>query len=64
MADGASFLKPRRIQPGDVVGVAAPAGVVDEARLGAGLRVRVAAIDGVKDINEALQQDLREAVNG
>lgn len=35
-----------------------------QAHLSAGRRVRVAAIDGVKDINEALQQDLREAAHG
>jgi len=39
VADGVSLVKPRRIQAGDVVGVVAPAGVVDEARLAAGLRV-------------------------
>jgi len=31
--------KPPRIQPGDLVGVAAPAGVVDEERLATGVRV-------------------------
>jgi len=39
VVDGASFVKPRRIRPGDVVGVVAPSGVVDEARLAVGLRV-------------------------
>lgn len=31
--------KPTRLRPGDVVGVVAPAGVVDEERLGSGVRV-------------------------
>jgi muramoyltetrapeptide carboxypeptidase len=39
VVDGVSFVKPRRIAPGDVVGVVAPAGVVEEARLAVGLRV-------------------------
>jgi len=34
-----AIAKPRRLQPGDVVGVIAPSGVVDEARLEAGVRV-------------------------
>lgn len=39
MAGGGSIVKPRRLAPGDVVGVVAPAGVVEEARVQAGLRV-------------------------
>jgi len=34
-----SIGKPKRLGPGDVVGVVAPAGAVDEARLAAGCRV-------------------------
>jgi muramoyltetrapeptide carboxypeptidase len=37
VAGGAAISKPRRLQPGDAVGVVAPAGVVDEERLLAGL---------------------------
>ena len=36
---GAAIVKPRRIGPGDVVGVVAPAGPIEEAWLRAGLRV-------------------------
>ena len=39
MAGGAAIAKPRRILPGDTVGVVAPAGAVDEARLRTGLAV-------------------------
>jgi muramoyltetrapeptide carboxypeptidase len=39
VAGGAAFLVPRRIRPGDLVGVVAPAGFVDEARLHAGIGV-------------------------
>jgi len=37
VAGGAAISKPRRLRPGDVVGVVAPAGVVDEERLRDGL---------------------------
>jgi muramoyltetrapeptide carboxypeptidase len=37
--DGSRIAKPPRIRPGDVVGVVAPSGVVDEERLGTGVRV-------------------------
>jgi muramoyltetrapeptide carboxypeptidase len=39
VAGGGSIVKPRRLAPGDVVGVVAPAGAVEEARVRAGLRV-------------------------
>ena len=34
-----AIAKPRRLRPGDTVGVIAPSGVVDETRLAAGIRV-------------------------
>jgi muramoyltetrapeptide carboxypeptidase len=39
VAGGGSIVKPRRLAPGDVVGVVAPAGAIDEPRLREGVRV-------------------------